>query len=103
MSNYWDEVKNPSKTAEPPLTTVLVPTNEALIRKINAAATTLTFIAAVSVINLGLTYVQSPIRFSFGVVLTDLVLIVGAASHESGLPVVALGIDALILGLLGFA
>ncbi len=84
MNDYWQEVKNGPKTAAPPQTKVLVPTNEALIRKVNASASTLWFVTVVSVINLVLVHIGGPIRFAFGLEMTDLIYAVGhAASAQS--------------------
>ena len=102
MSNYWDEVKNPPKTAQPPLTKVLVPTNEALIRRTNTAANTLWFVVAFSAINIALVHVQSPIWFIFGLQVAYVIDVVGRELGSIA-PFVALVINVVLFGLVGFA
>lgn len=98
MSNYWKEIDAISK--EPgalPLIKVLVPTNEALIRKTKNGAAWTWALAALSVANLALAYFEAPIRLTFGLAITDVLFGFGQAYGPLA-SYVALALSAPLLG-----
>ncbi len=78
---------------------VLVPTNEALVRKVKAGAGWLWLIAGLSVANLVLTHFEAPIRFAVGLGATDLVYEIGQDLNPV-LGYAALAVDAVAIGIL---
>ncbi len=102
MSNYWKQIESIQNTPSAPKSDdVLVPTNEALVRKIKVGAGWPFWIAGLSVLNAALTHFEAPIRFAVGLVMTDLIYAIGHALNPA-LAYVAVGLDAMILGFLIF-
>jgi len=100
MKDYRDELNQPPAMPGTAATTteVLVPTNEALIRRTKNGANWLYAVAALSAVNVFFTHLSSPVRFAVGLGLTDLIYAVG---HQlgTGFALFALGADLGILGL----
>ena len=97
MSDYWKEMKTGGKTVAPPVTKILVPTNEALIRKARTAASWVWGIAGISAMNMALAQSNAPVRFPFGLGFTDFLYTV---AHSMGVnpTYAALAINVLVLG-----
>ena len=102
MSNYWKETAAIAKqTGKPTATKVLVPTNEALVRKSRTSATCAWALAGISAYNLGLAYFEAPIRFAYGFEVTEVLFELGRAiSHWLVYP--ALVLDLAILAAVVF-
>jgi len=98
MSDYWKEVNAIAKEPSgPQRSKILVPTNEALVRKAKTGAQWAWALGGLSIFNLGLAYFRAPIRLGYGLGITEALFEVGRAI-ASWLGYVALALD---IGLVG--
>lgn len=80
MSDYWKEVnQTPSTTRTDSDLEILRPSNEALVKKVHSASGWPYAIAALTALNLFLGFFDTPVRFTLGIQVADVVYAIGQA------------------------